>query len=73
MRHDVDAVWLPWQQELLDNQRVIEAEAMRLYENGNPERTIEFLTGYTGKWGSRVVDKAWDLGDILWTKYDELF
>jgi len=31
------------------------------------------LTGYTNKWGTRVVDKAWELGDFMWTKYDELF
>ncbi len=73
MRHDVDAVWLPWQQELLDNQQAIEAEALKLYEKDKPEKTIEFLTGYSNKWGVRVVDKAWELGDFMWTKYDELF
>ncbi len=73
MRHDVDAVWLPWQQELLDNQQAVEVEALKLYKKGKPEKTIEFLTGYTGEWGSRVVDQAWELGDFIWTKYDELF
>jgi len=73
MRKDLDAVWVPWQQELLDNQKTVEAEAMELYKPKKPEKTIEFLTNYTNQWGIKVVDKAWDLGDFLWTKYDEKF
>ncbi len=73
MRHDLDAVWLPWQQELLAKQESIEAEALSMYKKNNPDKTIEYLTGYTNEWGIKVVDKAWDLGDFLWTKYDELF
>jgi len=25
------------------------------------------------EWGEKVVQKAWDLGDMLWTRYDEKF
>ena len=25
------------------------------------------------EWGNKVVDRAWELGDFLWTKYDEKF
>jgi dipeptidase len=73
MRHDLDAVWVPWQTELLDNQVNAEKEALSLYKKNNAVRTIEYLTGYTFQWGNRVVAKAWELGDLLWTKYDELF
>ncbi len=73
MRHDLDAVWVPWQTELLRKQQEVEAEALALYKKGNPKKTVEFLTEYTNEWGSRVVDKAWELGNFLWTKYDELF
>jgi len=38
-----------------------------------PEKTIDYLTGYSNGWGDKVVDKAWELGDFLWTKYDEKF
>jgi len=31
------------------------------------------LTGYGIFWGNKVVEKAWELGDLLWTKYDEKF
>ncbi len=73
MRHDVEAVWIPWQSEMLQNQERVEAEALALYKKGKSKKTIEFLTGYTHEWGTKVVEKAWELGDYLWTKYDELF
>jgi dipeptidase len=73
MRHDLEAVWGPWQNELLQNQKAVEEKALAMYKKNNPAKTIEFLTGYTNKWGNKVVDKAWELGDFLWTKYDELF
>jgi dipeptidase len=73
MRHDVDAVWIPWQKELFSNQAEIEEQALNIYKPGKPEKTIKFLTDYTNEWGSKVVKKAWELGDFLWTKYDEKF
>ena len=39
----------------------------------DPGKGRAFLTGYTGQWGNYVVNKAWKLGDYLWTKYDEKF
>ncbi len=73
MRQDVERAWMPWQEELLKNQPKVEEEALALYREGNPGKTVAFLTGYTRDWGLRVVEKAWELGDFLWTKYDELF
>lgn len=75
MRKDVvEAVWIPWQKELFDNQKDIEAEAKALMDkkNGSKE-AIAKLTEYSNMWGQKVVDKAWKLGDFLWTKYDEKF
>jgi hypothetical protein len=72
MRHDVDEVWIPMQTELFAKQAGVEEKALNLYEK-DPEAAIEFLTDYTFLWGNRVVQKAWKLGDYLWTKYDELF
>lgn len=73
MRHDVDAVWNPWQQQLFDNQKNIEQKALDAYNAKNPAKTRQLLTGYTNEWGTRVVDQAWKLGDLLWTRYDEQF
>lgn len=73
MRKDVDAVWIPWQTEMFQNQKTIENQALELYNAKKPEKTIELLTKYTSDWGNKVVEKAWKLGDFLWTKYDEMF
>lgn len=72
MRHDVDAVWIPMQEELFQNQNSFEEEALKIYQK-SPEKCSEFLTDYTIKWGDKVVNDAWKLGDKLWTKYDEKF
>ena len=73
MRFDVNAVWDSWQEELFRTQASFEEEALKLYESGEKEALQEKLTGYTMDWGERVVRKAWELGDMLWTRYDELF
>jgi len=73
MRHDIDAVWNPWQKDLFINQKKVEEEALKLYNQKKPQKTVEYLTKYSNDWGIKVVDKAWKLGDFLWTKYDEKF
>jgi dipeptidase len=70
---DIDAVWDPWQAELFENQAKVEKEARGLYNVKKPGKAIEYLTGYTNDWGEKVVRKAWELGDFMWTKYDEKF
>jgi dipeptidase len=72
MRHDVTAVWRPMQAELFANQAAVEEEAMRLFEK-SPKKARKYLTEYGIEWGDRVVERAWRLGDELWTKYDEKF
>ncbi len=73
MRKDCDATWGPWQAELFSKQKTFEAEALKLADPKKPAKLREFLTRYTGEWGNKVVQKAWELGDFLWTKYDEKF
>lgn len=72
MHKDVDSVWNPWQEQLFEEQKEIDEKATELYEQ-DPEKAVEFLNERTMKWGNKVVEKAWDLGDFLWTKYDEKF
>lgn len=72
MRHDVDEVWVPWQQKLFFNQDSIEKKAMEFYSQ-SPEKASKYLQDYSIGWGDKVVEKAWSLGDYLWTKYDEKF
>lgn len=72
MRYDVENVWKPIQQQLFNDQKGVEAEALQLYQK-KPKKAIEFLTNYTINWGDEVVKEAWKLGDYIWTKYDEKF
>lgn len=72
MRHDVRAVWDPMQAELFSNQEKIEAQALELLKTDR-DKAIKFLTDYTNEWGIKATERAWKLGDELWTKYDELF
>ncbi len=73
MHKDIDKVWNPWQKELFDKQQAFETEALKLHKKGKDDNLEAYLTNYTMLWGKKVVDKAWGLGDQLWTKYDELF
>lgn len=73
MRYDVNKVWDEWQNELFENQADIEKKALELYQSKKQKELKSYLTDYTLMWGEKVVNKAWDLGDDLWTKYDEMF
>jgi dipeptidase len=57
MRHDVDAVWGPWQQQLFDHQQALETEAIHLLKTGKREKGIQLLNAYTNEWGNKVVDR----------------
>ncbi len=73
MHKDVDAVWNPMQKEVFNEVENIEKQALELSKAKKDKELKVFLTDYTQKWGNKVVDRAWLLGDELWTKYDEKF
>ncbi|MGE4288600.1 MAG: dipeptidase [Salinivirgaceae bacterium] len=70
IRHDVDAVFVPMQQELFKNQASFEKEVLNV---SNPKKRKKILTEYTLEHADKAVNEAWKLGDAIWTKYDELF
>ena len=72
MQHDVNNVWKPFQKQMIDNQKDIEAKALELLKS-NKKKGIKYLNDYSNARCTEAVDKAWDLGDFLWTKYDELW
>lgn len=72
MRHDLERVWGPMQKEVFENQKNIDEKALELYKK-KPAKAKKFLTEYSIEWGNKVVNRAWRLGDELWTKYDEKF
>jgi len=61
------------QRSFIQQQKEIDEEALRLYNEKKPEKTIEFLNNYSNEQGKKVMDEAIRLGDFLWTKYDEKF
>ncbi len=73
MRYDVNGVWDSWQEELFDGQAAFEDKALELYKRGKKEELVNYLTDHTMDWGDKVVEKAWEMGDMLWTRYDEKF
>jgi dipeptidase len=73
MRYDVNGVWDPWQEELFLGQGPFEEKALQFYNEASGQELNRYLTGYTMQWGEKVVQKAWELGNMLWTKYDEKF
>lgn len=72
MHKDIDSVWVPFEKHLLQNQSSVETQALELYRK-NPKKALEFLTGYTADCCNQAVEKAWKLGDDIWTRYDELW
>ena len=70
MRYDVRDALDPIQAELFANQGKFEEKVLKI---GNQKKRRKALTRYTIEQGERVVNKAWELGDLLWTKYDEKF
>jgi hypothetical protein len=73
MRQDIDSTWTSFQKELLNKQKNIEHEAVKLYNPQKPAACINFLTKYSNEQANKAVDMAWELGDLLWTKYNGMW
>lgn len=69
MRKYIDKAWKPLQKEFFDNQTATEQQALRLLEKDRAE-AIRFLTQYTNNQCKTALDKAWETGDLIWTKFD---
>ena len=70
MRNDVAAVRDPLQKELFDGLAAADQQALNLYKQ-SPENARKHLTNLLFEQVGKVVSAYWDLGDLLWTKYDE--
>jgi dipeptidase len=70
MRKDVAAVRDPMQEKLLASQKEIDEEAAKLLKE-NPAAGRAFLTRKSAEACNEAVNAYWNLGDLLWTKYDE--
>jgi hypothetical protein len=68
----VRAVWDPLQVELFVNQKEIEAKALENW-TVDREKSKKILTDYCYDVQEEIVETAWGLSALLWTKYDEKF
>jgi dipeptidase len=72
MRKNVAALRDPLQAKLIKGQKKLARRAARLHRQ-SPEQAAQLLTDYTNQACRETTDAYWDLGDQLWTKYDELW
>jgi dipeptidase len=70
MRKDVAEVRDPLQEQLFASSAETDKAAAELYTT-SPAEVRAFLTGYVKGVCHTVVSAYWDLGDTLWTRYDE--
>jgi dipeptidase len=69
----VDKVWRPMQKEYLKEHYVIEEEALNLINQDKYDEAIQVLTNFTDICGNEAVERAWKLGDDLWTTFDGMW
>ena len=69
----VDKAWAPKQKEFIDEHYVIEKQAMELINQDKYDEAIQVLTNFTDICGNEAVERAWKLGDELWTKFDGMW
>ena len=70
MRKDVAAVREPLQEKFLAAQPEIAEAAEKLIKE-DPNKGTKFLTRVTAEACEEATNAYWNLGDLLWTKYDE--
>jgi dipeptidase len=70
MRKDVAQVRDVLQEDLLTESRRVDKKAAAMFKK-NPENARAYLTRYVKTVCKKVVRAYWDLGDRLWTGYDE--
>ena len=69
----VDKAWAPKQKEFITEHYVIEKQAMELINQDKYDEAIQVLTNFTDICGNEAVERAWKLGDELWTKFDGMW
>jgi dipeptidase len=70
MREDVAEVRDPLQEKYFARQAEVDGEAARLHEQ-DPEEARAYLTEVSRESCAEATEVYWNLGDLLWTKYDE--
>lgn len=71
MRNDVAGVRNPLQEKWLSGQKAVDEEAVAILEKQGEAKLRAFLTKRSGDACREAAEAYWNLGDLLWTKYDE--
>ena len=72
MSKDVELVWREIEKKAFENQPEFEKRIAELYKK-DPEKAKREMTAYSHKLANDAVDRYWQLGDDLWTKYTNKF
>ena len=71
MRTDVAGVRDPLQKEFMEQTAKLDAEAKALFDKKKDRKARKLLTKFVAQACGKVTEAYWNLGDLLWTKYDE--
>ncbi len=69
----VDSEFAPLQKKFIDGAKSVEAKALKAYGEKNYTNAIEILTQYSNECADTALDRAWRLGDLLWTMFDGMW
>jgi len=72
MKGTLQQVWQAIEDETFARQQEIEEEALRLYRI-DPARAEAFLTEYCHRIANKAVEDYWQLGDDLWSRFNNRF
>jgi dipeptidase len=72
MAKDVGSVWQGIEQKAFENQPEFEKRIVELWKK-DPAKARRQLTEYSHKLANDAVERYWQLGDELWTKYTYKF
>ena len=70
MREEVTTVRDPIQEEMFALVEKLDKRAARMYKK-SPRKARSYVTKEVSRAALKVVDIYWNLGDLIWTKYDE--
>jgi dipeptidase len=68
----IETTWKGIEDKALAEQKNVEAKALELFKD-NPEKAKEFLTKYCNDLANNTVNTYWELGDDLWSKFNNYF
>lgn len=69
----VDGEYAPLQREFIAGAAAAEQKALEAYRAKDYQRAIEILTTYSNDCANTALDRAWKLGDLLWTMFDGMW